>query len=882
MWFTFTKSFAMSGGRRMMIWTIVAGVIVAIAVAGLLVDRHHSRQSLPVMRAVPQQTVALLRPLEMKQLSGFLRKNPELLGKLEGIPLTAGCIRTMKKLDSALEGQDQLMRHLSQREMVLALVKHHDSASGILFLMEVGDMMQARSLGVFLSDLYTVVRETEEIHGKKVHRIQGEPPFYYLISRGVLCGSRFPELLRMAVEQQAQKTGPFPGQQRQEIIATSGKNVDANVYLNIREFLKLSGTKVPLGDQWDFAALDLMMKEDGLMLNGFFLPGKEEDRLSGLFSGSPAVLSACPDVLPAGTREFYQIGFTHFDSLCAGLSAAGLSGEGGAHAMSEFERKHFRGWSQGELTVAWLPGSVLLAAFKASPGSDPLGDLQGITSKSDRWDYQGVDIRTVYREGMIRDLLSPFSDGMTLPYFCNLGDHIVFCSSLEGLQDAILGRSLGKTLQNSQKYRAATVNISHTSHLYHYLDLEEALEGHGSPVLREAKEAIVEAEEQYRHFPVFSSQYTLAGEWYYAGLSLAFLDSLATEEEYLWKADLRSEPVKGPMMIQHPLSDDHYLFVGTKDGITLLSSSGIVIWEKDLAEEVVGQPVMVAQESEPWIFLNTATQLHKINLRGENAAGFPVSLESTAATGLKLLHYPDTREYRILIPGQDRKIYNFDAEGRKVKGWKEPELPGTPTGLPQYLAQNKKDYLVFSDEEGNILITDRRGKERVRYKGDFTNADNSGLFLNRTNSRGLFITTDTKGHLVYIPEKGRIQKTVFGDFSQNHYFFYTDINGDGHEDFIFFDERKVKVFDRFKNVLFNTDLPEYPSSKPIYIARDSKQKFFLFRGGSGMIYQVDNQGKLKILEERVTDSGFATWKDPETGIILIALTKTPHLLLYPL
>jgi hypothetical protein len=158
---------------------------------------------------------------------------------------------------------------------------------------------------------------------------------------------------------------------------------------------------------------------------------------------------------------------------------------------------------------------------------------------------------------------------------------------------------------------------------------------------------------------------------------------------------------------------------------------------------------------------------------------------------------------------------------------------------------------------------------------------NSGLNLNQTNSKGLFITTDKLGRLTYIPDKGKVQVTVFGEFTPEHFFFYTDINGNGHKDFVYFDHHLMQAFDRFKNKLIDIELPEHPASEPLIIETENKQKYFFYRGDSGRIYSIDPKGNLKFNENLRTEARFSAWYDSKSGLIFVFVIKDQKIILYP-
>jgi hypothetical protein len=105
-------------------------------------------------------------------------------------------------------------------------------------------------------------------------------------------------------------------------------------------------------------------------------------------------------------------------------------------------------------------------------------------------------------------------------------------------------------------------------------------------------------------------------------------------------------------------------------------------------------------------------------------------------------------------------------------------------------------------------MTDRRGNNRLTIKKSFVNSSRSSIYLNKTNSRGMMITTDTAGRLVYIPSSGSVGFTSFASFDTDPAFIYEDLDSDGSFDYIFMDNTTLTVFDRFKEIMIKHEFQE--------------------------------------------------------------------------
>jgi hypothetical protein len=156
-----------------------------------------------------------------------------------------------------------------------------------------------------------------------------------------------------------------------------------------------------------------------------------------------------------------------------------------------------------------------------------------------------------------------------------------------------------------------------------------------------------------------------------------------------------------------------------------------------------------------------------------------------------------------------------------------------------------------------VTIVNRKGKERIRIKGDLKKARNSEFYVNRTNSKGIILTTNEKGKLSYIKSNGNLAQTDFGNFSKDHFFMYQDFNDDRSVDFIFVDGRKLRVFDRFKKELFSYDFEHEISVRPMYFSLGHKQSVLgVVSSEEKTIYLFDSRGNTIISRGLVGETPF--------------------------
>ena len=193
----------------------------------------------------------------------------------------------------------------------------------------------------------------------------------------------------------------------------------------------------------------------------------------------------------------------------------------------------------------------------------------------------------------------------------------------------------------------------------------------------------------------------------------------------------------------------------------------------------------------------TDTHFHLLTLNGKEVKSSPFKLPGGNAGHASLFDYDRKRDYRLIYPGKDGKIYNITLQGRELPDWNKPAL-GNLIKEPVFWRTTGKDYLIFSNVEGKLTITDRRGRTRISVPDVFRQSVQADIFENKTNSKGLFLTASKDGMLAYITAEGIISYSEFGDFGVNPWFSYTDFDRDNSMDFLFVGKGKIGIYSRMK------------------------------------------------------------------------------------
>ena len=319
----------------------------------------------------------------------------------------------------------------------------------------------------------------------------------------------------------------------------------------------------------------------------------------------------------------------------------------------------------------------------------------------------------------------------------------------------------------------------------------------------------------------------------------------SNEDEVLSGNIFEGKMILSPSVFSDPSSQKLNVFLfDDKKNAYLVEKEGNIIFKKTLDELPVSRVYEMEDEQgegRKYVF-NSKNRLYVIDSKGNDLQGFPLALSVPAQNPVAVFDFQKKKDYAIVWVDAEGVIQCVDKTGKKRQGWSSPVVSGKISKEIQYCSKGNASYLIAALDNGNVVLYDKQGKVKITVKSTFHNNPRTDFFINETNyQKGLLLTTDKTGTLVYLPEKGNISTTTFGTFSEQHQFLYSDWDNDGHCDFIYLDKSELKIFDRFKKQLFKHTFPKntalnmeiFTADKKKYIVVSSAEenKVYLFNGG---------------------------------------------------
>ncbi len=492
-----------------------------------------------------------------------------------------------------------------------------------------------------------------------------------------------------------------------------------------------------------------------------------------------------------------------------------------------------------------------IVQLKNSPRIAQLFKSLALKSGNHRLYHSGnYSIRKINIDHFLTYLYGERFSAITQNFYCIINGFAVFANSPNALTNLIQYSETGKTLDLDDNYKSFSNNLAGTSNMLIQIR-PRSMRGLIDYFLNKKTAASLRDYNSFlQNIQGVAFQYSHDASLFYTNFYLRYNNSFKEENLALWKVKLNDAIVGKPFLVKDHKSKKYDIIVFDRGNhMYLINHTGKILWTRLLPQLPLSPiyPVDFYKNGKIQYLFNTKDDLFLIDRKGRYVAGYPIAVHPDATNGLSLFDYTHRKDYRILLAQADKRIYDYKLNGNQVKGWLKPQMQAIVSQKVVRLLAGRKDYIIINDDANHVKIVNRRGQQRIYLKATVDKAKHSGYFVNRTNNKGIILTTNTSGKLVYISKNGKLRFTDFGKFSPNHYFLYDDFNGNGYKDFIFVDHNKLEVFDRFKKLLFSYTFNEDITVQPEFFSLGNRQKVLgIVASQEKTIYLFDSKGNILI------------------------------------
>ena len=500
---------------------------------------------------------------------------------------------------------------------------------------------------------------------------------------------------------------------------TLGAGTDGHLLVHLDRAERLLGrwlTNAAVeGLRWPngWVALDLRVRPEAVLLSGLVFP-EGTDSTFALLSAQGIGRSSALRVLPTSVTTLVTQQVSDPQRF---LEQRGAANDSLAAAA-------FR-WCRGMVAVATSPdtatgGMRSIAVFRTDEPEAPLLALAALCPPGgcDTANHRGVRMVRSPVPGALGTLLGPAFERFEQPWYAMLGDKAVCSDSPDLLKESIDaftdGRSLATDEGNADFMQRYATDAAFTV----WADAGRSSAWLGPHIRSEAKAELNES--LLAGLGRFLVQLGPAQNGAYP-ITLCLQQGAPVKQEVgvLWSSAIGRPLIRGPFIVRNHVNRTQEVLVqDNANVIHLLSSTGNVLWKRELEGPIMGEVQQVDEfrNGKLQLLFNTEGRIHLIDRNGKDVGGFPVILPGKASAPISVFDYDGSREYRVLVPTVNATLLNYDLNGKPVQGWVPPRTTSTCHVPVQHLRLRAKDHLVLVDHGGDVTVLDRKGAPRYSPK----------------------------------------------------------------------------------------------------------------------------------------------------------------------
>ncbi|MEO5644940.1 MAG: DUF3352 domain-containing protein [Bacteroidia bacterium] len=847
--------------KRNRILIIIAAILLTGAgVLGFLKIRTLKTPSRDALEAIPTSAFCVISTNDVHGTWEKLNQGNLVWDALNETDWASSVSHSSSAIDSLLAADPEIASFFEDRECWLSL--HFTGSVGFDYLLAAsfpssGDMQDFAEFINNKSASQAKINATTW-KGNSIYKIipPGNSEFFIGMRDGVVLVSANEELLKTGMDQMEKGQTLKKDKGFMAVHQTAGEKAAANVYINYSKLLvglkRISNDNFhdrleSLSNFAQWTELDLSLRPNAVLLNGYTSSPDSAKNFLGVLKGQQPQLIEVASVLPAATITFASFGISNFQlynqRYDAYLEHEGLAEER-RDKLAQLKKNYgfdpdeqVANWLGNEIAMAKVPsidgGLTTIALLSSANTAETKLTLRGLEIKSDTVvaestiDSSGFLIRKLPVPGMLPATFGEMFHDLYDAYYTIIQQYVVVAPDENSLRAFIASNINGTTLAHNRAYADFATNISLEASLTLY-----AAPGHSEGTLR-ANASAGFAEDLKIHsgllhrFDGAVLQYSTGGnDLYYTNIFIRHNPTTKKDIATLWETQLDTTFSGKPVMVMDHRTNGLDIFIqDDANKIYLISSTGTIIWKKQLKEKIIGEvkQVDVLKNGKWQLCFNTASAIHIIDRGANYFPPFPVALPAPATNQLTIIDYDNNRDYRLLIACSDKKVYNYGINGKRIEGWKVPATTDDVIVPVQRVVVGDKDYVIIADRSGKIYVTDRQGNARLSLK-EKLNAPVSQVVVEQGKdlSHTRIVSADSFGNVSRLSLTDDLERMHFMDFENAPGFDYRDIDGDGNREFIFLDDHRLMLFNQDKAPVMSYTFNAAPDPVPQLFYFDAK------------------------------------------------------------
>ena len=500
---------------------------------------------------------------------------------------------------------------------------------------------------------------------------------------------------------------------------------------------------LPLTSLADWSVLDLEIGSEKILINGIAVSEKQSVTLLKIFNKVGAQKNVIAQITPNSAAGFYSFTYANFEKLQKNLNVF----RGDSLKAADNHLLHFS--KEAGIIFGKNQNVFVLTATDPDLAKESL-----LSSQTEASEFRGITIYKNTEELLFSDYLNPLVTDLDLKFYGFLEQFIIFAETTEALEDIILNYQNNSTLEKEESYQAALSNLAGASSLLFVANTSSFKSELSKAVAPEFTEEIGKL--NLKNYPSAALQFVQDEDFAHIHGVLNTTKNTVNEEiRQIAAIKLNADVATIPVLLKSHLRNQMEIVVqDEKNALYLFSTSGKLIWKKQLEGRILGkiEQVDLFKNGNLQMAFSTQNSLQIIDRTGKTVKPFPLEFKDEITKPLAVLDYDNNRNYRFVIT-QGAEIIMFDRKGKTVDGFNFNKAASEILQSPKHIRIKNKDYIAIPETGGKFHILSRQGNSRISVKEKIDFSENE-WFLNKNE----FVSTTSDGKLIRIDEQGKIKK----------------------------------------------------------------------------------------------------------------------------
>ncbi|MBI4649179.1 MAG: hypothetical protein HY738_21945, partial [Bacteroidia bacterium] len=780
-------------------------ILILLILVGIFIGYKYLRKQTieisPIINAVPINTAFIIETKNFYRLLNTLQSKSLIWNELTNTPAFDKINKQITVLDSLFKTNKEVRKLSELRSVIVSAHLTGKENYNFLFLLSLPAGNNKSTIYEFISDIIKGKGSISEriyndavVYDVKPVFKDGMLNFSFSIVKNIFIFSLSPLLVEESIRQIGAHNSLLTDKDFVKVQNTAGRNVDANLYINFRSLPKLLA--IILNDNYkqslatftncaNWAELDVNLKKQSIMLNGFTYSNNLENNYLNIFKKQSPQRLQIENYLPDNTATFLVLSISDFNQLNkdfkAYLEEVGILQEHEAQKRKINEKykidieEIFFLFLEKEIALVYTDVNnkdidesvyVVFRTKSRSIAEEKLNNfLTNYSSKenmklSDYIDEYKVDEETTfpiytmpvkYLAGMLFGNIFIKAETNFFTFYDNF---LIFGNSKKSLSKYLHNIVLQKTLKSDIIYSQFSENLSSKTNFYFYSNIAQSPGLFGAYLNDELRDALDKNINIIHKFQGFAVQFSVENEMIYNNIFLSYNPVFKQKPHTIWESRLDTlANIKPRLVINHNTQEKEIFTQDINNNIYLINPSGRILWKIHLDEPIISEVFQIDyyKNNKLQLLFNTKSKIHLIDRNGNYVERYPILLRSPATNGITVFDYENNKDYRLFVAGRDRKIYVYTKEGNILSGWEFDKSESYIRSEIQHIRISDKDYIVFADSL-KIYILDRKGSQRIKLHKNIAKSIQNNIYLEEKTSKTeyRFVTTDTSGIIQYI------------------------------------------------------------------------------------------------------------------------------------